>query len=398
MPQVINTNISSLNAQRNLNTSQTELATSLQRLSSGLRINSAKDDAAGLAITERFTTQIRGLNQAVRNANDGISLSQTAEGALGELTNNLQRIRELAVQGLNDSNTQSDRQAIAAEITQLNEQLFSLANTRDSNGDYMFAGYASNTQPYTTIYGDYQGDEGQRNLKVGAGVFIPTNDSGAEVFDAPVTATTITAAPTNAGSGAIAVTDNSNVGETFASISFTYNDVTGEYTVSDGTNSETIAYQAGMSLKLSDLNSAFPDIELSLTGTPADTDQFTLAKNVVNNAQPVFQTIQNFANALAANNVGPEDSPNNGDFLINISAALTNIVDKRAELGGRLNAIEQQQTINETVSFNLEKSISEIRDLDYAEAISRLSLQSTSLQAAQQSFTRVQGLSLFNYL
>ncbi len=105
MPQVINTNISSLNAQRNLNTSQNALATSLQRLSSGLRINSAKDDAAGLAISERMTSQIRGLNQAARNANDGISLAQTAEGALAEIGNNLQRIRELAVQSANATNS-----------------------------------------------------------------------------------------------------------------------------------------------------------------------------------------------------------------------------------------------------------------------------------------------------
>src|SRR4026208_1491128 len=105
MPQVINTNVMSLNAQRNLSTSGGQLATALQRLSSGLRINSAKDDAAGLAISERFTAQIRGLNQASRNANDGISLAQTAEGALGEISNNLQRIRELAVQSANATNS-----------------------------------------------------------------------------------------------------------------------------------------------------------------------------------------------------------------------------------------------------------------------------------------------------
>jgi len=116
--QVINTNIMSLNAQRNLSTSNSALATSLQRLSSGLRINSAKDDAAGLAISERFTTQIRGLNQAVRNSNDGISLAQTAEGALQELTNNLQRIRELAVQSANATNSASDRAALDAEVQQ----------------------------------------------------------------------------------------------------------------------------------------------------------------------------------------------------------------------------------------------------------------------------------------
>ena len=116
MPQVINTNIASLNAQRNLNTSQGEANTALQRLSSGLRINSAKDDAAGLAISERFTSQITGLNQSIRNANDGISLAQVAEGALGESANALQRIRELAVQSANATNSASDRAAPQAEV------------------------------------------------------------------------------------------------------------------------------------------------------------------------------------------------------------------------------------------------------------------------------------------
>lgn len=118
MPQVINTNIASLNAQRNLNTSQSSLNQSLQRLSSGLRINSAKDDAAGLAISERMTSQIRGLNQASRNANDAISLAQTAEGALAEVTNNLQRIRELAVQSANSTNSAADRAALDQEVQQ----------------------------------------------------------------------------------------------------------------------------------------------------------------------------------------------------------------------------------------------------------------------------------------
>jgi len=118
MGQVINTNVLSLNAQRNLDRTQGDLAQALQRLSSGLRINSAKDDAAGLAISERFTTQIRGLNQAIRNANDGISLSQTAESAVAEITNNLQRIRELAVQSANSTNSASDRAALDQEVQQ----------------------------------------------------------------------------------------------------------------------------------------------------------------------------------------------------------------------------------------------------------------------------------------
>ncbi len=140
MPQVINTNIMSLNSQRNLNTSQEALQVSLQRLSSGLRINSAKDDAAGLAISERFTAQIKGLNQAVRNANDGISLAQTAEGALSEAGNILQRIRELAVQSANATNSASDRQALQAEVGQLVSELDRIATATEFNGQKLLDG------------------------------------------------------------------------------------------------------------------------------------------------------------------------------------------------------------------------------------------------------------------
>ncbi len=142
--QVINTNVLSLNAQRNLSTSQSSLATALQRLSSGLRINSAKDDAAGMAISERFTTQIRGLNQAVRNANDGISLAQTAEGALGEITNNLQRIRELAVQSANATNSASDRSALDSEVQQRLAEIDRVASQTTFNNQKILDGSFGN--------------------------------------------------------------------------------------------------------------------------------------------------------------------------------------------------------------------------------------------------------------
>ncbi len=130
MAQVINTNIYSLNAQRNLNKTSTQLQTALQRLSSGLRINSAKDDAAGLAIASRFTAQIRGYNQGVRNAADAISLAQTAEGAYDELANNLQRIRELAVQAANATNSSTDRLAIQTEISDLKSEILRVTHTQ----------------------------------------------------------------------------------------------------------------------------------------------------------------------------------------------------------------------------------------------------------------------------
>ena len=140
MAATINTNVSSLTAQRNLGMSQASLNTSIQRLSSGLRINSAKDDAAGLAISERFTSQIRGLNQAARNANDGISLAQVAEGAMKAAGDILQRVRELAVQSANASNSPGDRQALQQEVTQLVSELDRISQTTEFNGARLLDG------------------------------------------------------------------------------------------------------------------------------------------------------------------------------------------------------------------------------------------------------------------
>jgi flagellin len=134
MPQTINTNVSSLNAQRNLNTSQSSLATSMQRLSSGLRVNSAKDDAAGLAIADRMNSQIRGINVAIRNANDGISLAQTAEGALATVTDVLQRMRELSIQAQNGSNGSGDRANLDTEFQQLSAEITRIAQQTKFNG------------------------------------------------------------------------------------------------------------------------------------------------------------------------------------------------------------------------------------------------------------------------
>jgi flagellin len=144
MPAIINTNITSLNAQRNVASSQAALTTSVQRLSSGLRVNSAKDDAAGLAIAERMQAQVRGMNAAMRNANDGISLSQTAEGALGKITDNLQRMRELAVQSANDTNGTSDRTALDNEYKQLAAENKRLIDNTKFNGQALLTGAGGN--------------------------------------------------------------------------------------------------------------------------------------------------------------------------------------------------------------------------------------------------------------
>ena len=139
MPQTINTNLVSLNAQRNLNASQSALATSMQRLSSGLRVNSAKDDAAGLAIAERMNTQVRGMNVAMRNANDGISMAQVAEGALGKVSDILQRMRELAVQSANGTNSDTDRLSLNEEFMQLAQEATRTLGGTQFNGQNILA-------------------------------------------------------------------------------------------------------------------------------------------------------------------------------------------------------------------------------------------------------------------
>jgi len=158
MPQTINTNLASLNAQRNLNSSQSSLMTSMQRLSSGLRVNSAKDDAAGLAIAERMNAQVRGMNVAVRNANDGISLAQTAEGALGKVGDTLQRMRELALQSRNATNSLSDKESLNKEYTELAKEIQRVLGGTTFNGKAILAGEA-----------------GSQTFQVGANV--TTNDS-----------------------------------------------------------------------------------------------------------------------------------------------------------------------------------------------------------------------------
>ena len=160
MASTINTNLISLNAQRNLNTSQSSLATTMQRLSSGLRVNSAKDDAAGLAIAERMNTQVRGMNVAMRNANDGISMAQTAEGALSKIGDNLQRMRELAVQAANDTNNSTDRGSLNKEYQQLAQEIARVVTSTSFNGRQLL----NNTSPTVFQVGANSGSDNQISL------------------------------------------------------------------------------------------------------------------------------------------------------------------------------------------------------------------------------------------
>ncbi len=185
MPQTINTNIASLTAQRNLNGSQSALSTSMQRLSSGLRVNSAKDDAAGLGIAERMNAQVRGMNAAIRNANDGISMSQVAEGGLGKITDMMQRMRELAVQARNGTNNTSDRDSLNQEYQELAKEVDRVVKNTMFNGKAILAADAATTVTF----------------QVGAGT--TTNDVISVKFADMSSDTKITSVSTTASSNSI---------------------------------------------------------------------------------------------------------------------------------------------------------------------------------------------------
>ncbi|OUR72930.1 flagellar hook-associated protein 3 [Methylophaga sp. 41_12_T18] len=376
---------------------QTELGQTQQQISTGKRILKPSDDPVASVAILNLQREFNLTEQYLTNADKAENNLVVEEGALKSSTDILQRIRELAVQGLNSTNTIDDRSAIALEMSQLNEQLLSLANTKNSSGNYLFSGFSSDTPPYTSIGSSYGGDSGQRNLQVGAGVLIETNDAGNQIFEAEHTQTSVT---DNGGpsSSSLTIVEIGQTSTFTAPVTVSFASATNTLTITDGTNTETVVpYSAGEPVDINQLNSNFPSFTVQLDGTLADGDSYTLDTQVLP-SQTVFKTINDFANALRTNSVSANDSPNNGDFLTNISSVMDTVVDAQAKIGARINVIELQRDINSDLSINMENILSQTQDLDYAEAISRLELQSLGLQAAQQSFVKVQGLTLFNFL
>lgn len=218
MPLIVNTNISSLNAQRNLATSNASLATSLQRLSSGLRVNSAKDDAAGSAVAEGFASAIRGGNQSIRNANDGISVGQTAEGALGQIANNLQRIREIAVQASNGSISDTNRSQLQKEVDQLTQEISRIVQTTEFNGTKLLSGAST-----ITFQVGFSGSS-DNQVSVTTTDLAQSSSAGLNSFSGSLTATgTVTVTTSGGASAAIAKLDQdisqiANIRATFGSV------------------------------------------------------------------------------------------------------------------------------------------------------------------------------------
>jgi len=369
MAMTINTNIASLNAQRNLGNTQGALNKSLQRLSSGLRINSAKDDAAGLAVSTRMTSQIRGLNQAARNANDGISLAQTAEGAMQESGNILQRMRELAVQSANDTNTASDRENIQKEVVQLKDELTRIASQTSFNGQKILDGTFTAAKFQVGAFADESISITVGNASATAmGAFGATSLLNIGIVDGTddadtngVLTDTITLAGTD-GSTDITYADDATAAEIAAQV----NAVTGDTGVTAGAKT-TIDLKLGagavvtssLSFVLSTVNGAGADqgSAKTITHTLTSTTDYTGLRDAINaesSSTGVVASLNTAAGSLTLSNAdghniqitdvgtGVPDAetflvgPTAGTFVSAAAATLVNGASDTVTVGGQV--------------------------------------------------------------
>jgi len=340
MSQVINTNVASLNAQRNLSRTSGELATSLQRLSSGLRINSAKDDAAGLAISERMTAQVRGMSQAMRNANDGVSLAQVGEGALNEMGNILQRVRELAVQSANATNSASDRAALSSEVSQLVAELDRFAVATEFNGLKLFDGSfgsalyqvgananqtitATTTDFRTSQYGTYQiGNASQSTAASGTG-------TGTAIAGAVVTTAGNVTINGAGGSATIATTASDSARDIAAKINA--QSTTGVRASARTETTLDFALSGNFSVQLFSSNSAGAGTIQTVSFTVSDKDTadgLTQAVNAINEASSKTGITARLSNDQTAILLTTDDGSS-----INIGAATTGSATADIKLG-----------------------------------------------------------------
>jgi flagellin len=355
MALVINTNVMSLNAQRNLTTSAGQLANSLQRLSSGLRINSAKDDAAGLAISNRMTTQINGLNQASRNANDGISLAQTTEGALQEVTNNLQRIRELSVQAANATNSDGDRNALDQEVQQRLQEIQRIASQTSFNGRKVLDGsFGSASFQVGANVGE--------TISVGLSTSMKTDKIG------QIASTTSTIAD-------FSVSRTFATGDLIIQVgTATAVDLAGTYTSAQGLADAINSKVSGASAYLDGAGklvlASSQDLNTTLAGVGITA--LTALADATVTADTKFLTATKVSTASDAN-----------DAILRMDSALKSVSDLRGTLGAIQNRFESTINSLQSVSENLSASRSRILDTDFAAETAAL----TRAQILQQAGT-----------
>ena len=387
---------------------QVKLSKTEMQLASGKRIMSPKDDPASAA----YLLDLRGTISQVEQYQDNserakarLELEETTLKGVGEL---MPRILELAIQGQNDTNTASDRVAIAMELRQLNDELMTLANTKDSNGEYIFAGFDADTLPFANpVEGTYTyaGDMGSRQLQISATRQVQDRDNGFDIFiNVPVwSATQLTSSDAAdytevVDAGDITIDSGNGMGPiglgvlpAAASAEERADQLLAAINAVSDQTGVTAEHASPTTLVLISETDRDLTIALTNTATPDNTGLIPGTYSAPVEKRNIFETIHQVITGLES------DTPDS-TYLNDIHLAQQHVLDYRAAAGSRLNTIDQQLNVNDDFLLTMRTAQSEVEDLDFVEAVSRFQQQLLALQAAQQSFSQVQGLSLFNYL
>jgi flagellar hook-associated protein 3 FlgL len=382
-----------------LNSLQSSLSQTQNQISSNLSFTTASQNPTAAGAVNNYNQALAQSQQYTTNASSAQTNLNIEDSTLSQVQSELQSLRDLALQANSGTLTNTNRTAIAAQAVQIQNSLLSLANTTNGNGEYIFGGFAVQTQPFSASAtgATYHGDQGSRQVQIAAGQSVADGDNGNAVFNQIKTGNgtfTVTANANNTGLGLIGATSVSNpasfVGGPFT-ISFSSPT---NYTVTNAANVQVAAgtYTDGQAI-------AFSGAQVTLSGTPATGDSFSVAPST---NQSLFTTVQNLITSLqsgvttGASATGLSNSI--GNAINNIDQALAQTSNVRATIGGRLNAITTQQSVSSAQQVQLKTTISSLQGLDYATAITTLDQQNTTLSAALQAYSLTQGLTLFKYL
>lgn len=389
---------------RGILNAQSQVSKTQAQLSSGLRVQTPADDPIAAAQILQLDQTQSDIDQYKKNIDGATNSLQSEDSQLAAVSTLLTRVRELTVQAGDGALAQSDRVAIGAELSSRIDELAALANTRNSNGEYIFGGFQGQQAPFvnnSSTY-TYRGDDGQRQVQIGSSTFVPVNDSGNAIFVAvPSTRLPTTATASNTGNATIAmgqVVDQTQFNASFVgpyAISINTAAVPPTYQVDTVPATAPVAtgnYVSGQAIQ-------FNGAQIDIVGTPGNGDTFTVGAP---STQSVFTTLSKLAQGLQTLSNSTDDKQRLADLisesLDNVDAVETNINTVRAKVGARLNILQSSSDLQDGVSLINNQVLAQVRDLDYASAISQLTQQNVVLQAAQQSFAKISSLSLFDFI
>ncbi len=382
-----------------LNTLESNLAETQSEVSSGVAFTTPSQDPVAAGSVAQFNQALSQSVQYTRNANSANTGLNTESQTLTQVESQLQSLYNLTLQANSGTVSTQNLAAIATQVQQIQGSLLGLANTQDGNGNYIFGGFATQTQPFTATPSGatYNGDQGQPVVQIAAGQTVATGDNGDAVFNQIKTGNgtfTVSANGANTGTGLIGASSVTNTSLWAAAkpngpFTITFTSPTA-YKVTNAANATvtTGTYTSGQAI-------SFHGVQVSLSGAPAANDSFTVAPST---NQSIFTTVQNLVSSLTANTGGTQISNALTGSLANIQQALNQISTFQSSVGGRQNTITTQLSVATSQQTQLQSSISSLQSLNYAAAITTLDSENTTLSAALQSYAQTQGLSLFKYI